>query len=231
MGEVDRLIWELRSREQWGSGRVEATEHGVPNVERLTRLDAHAAAIRSYSLLVVPGLLQRPEYALATTRAAHPRMSEATLRRLILMRSARSQAFLDQVRADRLMGLFVIGQQAIVHAAGEGAAEAHVRQLEHLLDVIDTHPQVTVMILPFQGIPAAFTTQVFMWAFMDGESGETENRAMPACAYTEDPAGGTYTTRIDDLARWRSVWADLVTASLGPAESRSYIAEVLGVRD
>jgi uncharacterized protein DUF5753 len=229
MDAVERLIWELRSNEQWGSGRVEATEHGVPNVERLTRLDAHAAVIRSCSLLVVPGLLQRPEYALATTRAAHPRLPEATLRRLILMRSARSQAFLDQLRTDRLTGLFVVGQQAIMQAAGEGAGDAHVRQLEHLLDIIDTHPQIQVLILPFHQIPAAFTTQVFMWAFRNHESGEAENRATPACAYTETPAGGTYTTRVDDLARWRSVWADLLTASLGPAESRSYIAEVLGV--
>jgi hypothetical protein len=229
MDAVERLIWELRSNEQWGSGRVEATEHGVPNVERLTRLDAHAAVIRSCSLPVVPGLLQRPEYALATTRAAHPRLPEATLRRLVLMRSARSQAFLDQLRTDRLAGIFVIGQQAIMQAAGDGVVGAHLRQLEHLLDVIDTHPQINVLVLPFHAVPAAFTTQVFMWAFRDSESGETENKSTLACAYTENPAGGTYTTRVDDLARWRSVWADLVTASLGPAESRNYIAEVLGV--
>jgi hypothetical protein len=225
MDAVERLIWELRSNDQWGAGRVEATEYGVTNIERLTRLDAHATVIRSYNILYVPGLLQHPAYALATTRAANPRLSEAELRRWILLRSARSQAFLDQLRTDRLTGLFVVGQQAIMH---EVDANAHVRQLQHLLDVIDTHPQIQVRILPFGTIPPAFAAHLFMWAFGDGQSGEKENRATPACAYLENPAGGSYTTRVDDLARLRSAWADLVNASTGPAESRSYIAEVLG---
>jgi Domain of unknown function (DUF5753) len=225
MDAVERLIWELRSKDQWGAGRVEATEYGVTNIERLTRLDAHATAVRSYNLLVVPGLLQHPAYTLATMRAAYPQLPEAELRRRVLMRSARSQAFVDLLRTDRLAGLFVIGQYSLMCDIG---TDAHVRQLEHLLDVIDAHPELQVMVLPFQTMPPGFTEHLFMWAFRDGQSGETENRAAPACAYMENPAGGTYTTRVDDLARMRSTWADLVNASMGAAESRSYIAEVLG---
>ncbi|MGP3970637.1 DUF5753 domain-containing protein [Streptomyces sp. 6N223] len=225
MDAVERLIWDLRSKDQWGAGRVEATEYGVPNIERLTRLDAHAAVIRSCNILYIPGLLQHPAYALATTKAAFPRLPEAELRRWILMRSARTHAFLDLLRSDRLTGLFVVGQQAIMH---EASGDAHIRQLEHLLDVIDAHSQIQVLILPFHTVPPAFTTQLFLWAFRGEGSGDTANRTTPACAYTESAAGGTYTTRIDDLARMRSAWADLVNASMGPAESRSYIAEVLG---
>ncbi|MGP4112782.1 DUF5753 domain-containing protein [Streptomyces sp. 4N509B] len=225
MDAVERLIWELRSNDQWGAGRVEATEYGVPNIERLTCLDAHACVIRSYNVLYVPGLLQHPSYALAATRAAYPRLSESELRRWVLMRSARTQAFLDQLAADRLTGIFVIGQQAIMH---EIETEAHARQLEYLLRLIDTQPGIRVMILPFATPPPLFTAHLFLWAFPESETGETENRSTPACAYMENPAGGTYTSRIDDLARVRSAWADLVSASMGLTESRSYIAEVLG---
>jgi hypothetical protein len=225
MDAVERLIWDLRSKDQWGAGRVEATEYGVPNIERLTCLDAHAAVIRSYNILFVPGLLQHTAYALATTRAANPRLPESELRRWILMRSARTQAFQDQLRTDRLTGIFVIGQQALIHGV---SGDAHLRQLEYLLEVIDAQPQMQVLVLPFHTIPPAFTTQLFLWAFRDESSRDMGNRATPACAYTETAAGGNYTTRIDDLARMRSAWADLVNASMGPAESRSYIAEILG---
>lgn len=225
MDAVEGLIWELRSRNQWGSGRIEATEYGVPNIERLTRLDTHAAVIRSYNLLYVPGLLQHPAYSLATTRAANPRLPETELRRWILMRSARSQSFLDLLRGDRMTAVFVVGQQAFLH---EVAGDVHATQLRHLLDLADTCPQVQLLVLPFQAVPPAFTTQLFLWTFADTCSGQTENRTTPACAYSESVTGGTYSTRVDDLARIRTAWADLVSASMGPAESRSYIVQLLG---
>jgi hypothetical protein len=99
-----------------------------------------------------------------------------------MKRPSRSQTFLGPARAARPAGVFVVGQQAILHPAGDSGEDTHVEQIEHLLDVIDTHPQIQVLVLPFGTIPPAFATHLFMWTFGDNRSGDTENGAAPACA-------------------------------------------------
>ncbi|MDH2390432.1 DUF5753 domain-containing protein [Streptomyces sp. HNM0663] len=223
---TEELIGLLRAPDQSGQGRVEQTAYGGPNIERLAALDAHASSLRSYSLLTVPGLLQDPEYGMHVIRAALPRLPDHELRRRVLMKSARAVSFLERARRGEVRAAFVLGEQSLAHAPGLDAVEAHRKQLRRLLAMTDIH-SLSVQILPFHTVPPQFASQFSLWAFAKEPDREAE-LARKAVGYCESIMGGSYSTRLDDMATMHSTFADLVSLAWPPSRSRSHIAELLG---
>ncbi|WP_267245242.1 DUF5753 domain-containing protein [Streptomyces sp. PR69] len=223
---TEELIGLLRAPDQSGQGRVEQTPYGGPNIERLAALDAHASSLRSYSLLTVPGLLQAPEYGQHIIRAALPRLPDREIRRRTLMKSARAVSFFERAKRGELRAAFVVGEQALVHAPGLDAIEAHRKQLRRLLAMTDIR-SLSVQVLPFHVVPPQFASQFSLWAFAKEPEGEAE-LARKAVGYCESIMGGSYSTRLDDMATMHNTFADLVSLAWPPSQSRSYIAELLG---
>jgi hypothetical protein len=98
---TEELIRYLRAPDQRGIGRVESTESGGPNIERLAQLDAQALTIRVWDSTLVPGNFQTPRYSEAVLKAAQPHLSGFELRRRVTLKERRAQALLDRWRAVR----------------------------------------------------------------------------------------------------------------------------------
>ncbi|WP_165985674.1 DUF5753 domain-containing protein [Streptomyces sp. YIM 98790] len=226
---VDQLIRELRAREQFGAGRVEQLGYGATNLDRLAAMDAHAVVIRSFNLQAVPGLLQTPAYSEEIIRASLPRLPRAEVRRRMLLKSGRSQMFLERARTRTgPKALFVIGEQALYQSFA--SVDVHRAQLRHLLHVMSTaFPWTRVQVLPRRVVPAGLLSHLVLWSF--DEAPEELTEATPSyrrVAYVETGLGGWYSTRSDDLSRGHGLFADIVASSLGEYESRQAIRTALG---
>ncbi|SFD31542.1 DUF5753 domain-containing protein [Streptomyces aidingensis] len=226
---VDQLIRELRAPEQFGAGRVEQLGYGATNLDRLAAMDANAVVIRSFNLQAIPGLLQTPAYAEEVLSATLPRLPRNEIRRRMLLKSGRSQAFLERARSrSGPKAFFVVGEQALYQSFA--SVDVHRAQLGHLLHVMSTaYPWTRVQVLPRRAVPAGLLSHLVLWSF--DETPETVSEATPSfrrVAYVETGLGGWYSTRGDDLARGFGLFADIVSSSLGEYDSRQAIRTALG---
>jgi transcriptional regulator with XRE-family HTH domain len=108
------------------------------------RYEAEAIARNSYEPLLIPGLLQTEEYVRELIGAHWPPLDDETIEVRVAARLERRPLLDKQTRAFH----FVIGEAALRHPIG--SAEAHQRQLQHLLEVGDRR-NVTIQLLTFGG--------------------------------------------------------------------------------
>ncbi|MFC8266997.1 DUF5753 domain-containing protein [Streptomyces cinereoruber] len=226
MTTTEDLIRQLRAPDQRGSGRIEEAEFGVPNVERLTRIDDAAKSIRSWNSRCIPGLLQTKEYALGLTEATNPHLPTMEVRRRALLKSARTQAFMRRTMTGELgMAWFLIGEQGIIHSTRD--TNAHAMQLRHLLTV-GAHAKIMIQVLPAHKIPPALSDHFLLWG-LEEESADPDGPKVPRqrMGYIETIMGGWYSTRLDDVARMHSAFSDMIREAMSPDDSRMFIREVL----
>lgn len=221
------LVDQLRAPDQRGAGRVQEAEYGVPNVDKLMRLDSAAEFIYAWDHMIVPGLLQTPTYSLAVLQASNPQLTPEAARRRMLMKSARAEAFASRMRDARLphRAQFIVGEQALRRTL---SVDARCGQLQRLLELAEL-PTVTVQALPDHIVPPALTAHLALWTF--DESEEEGPCPLKRVAYTETVMGGWYSTRIDDLTRARSAISTLSTRAASPYRTRQMIKNLLGERD
>jgi len=114
-----------------------------PGAKRWASFEWGARRIRGYSGTVVPGLLQTDEYTEAMLEIGLSTRSPEELRRFVTVKAQR-RTVLDEPEA---LSYHVIFDESVLHRdAGPGVMP---RQIEHILDVIDTHPNVTVQVVTF----------------------------------------------------------------------------------
>ncbi|WP_424188930.1 helix-turn-helix domain-containing protein [Actinokineospora sp. G85] len=114
--------------------------------QRFSDLEAAAAKIRTYEVAVIPGLLQSPGYIDALFAASDDvwwASSEVRRKNMGEFRRRR-QELLWQAKEKELH--FVIGEGALDEV--NGSTEVMREQLGHLLNLIDTKPNLTVQMLP-----------------------------------------------------------------------------------
>ncbi|MFI9393550.1 Scr1 family TA system antitoxin-like transcriptional regulator [Streptomyces bauhiniae] len=166
--------------------------------------EAQATAIREYSPLLIPGLLQTPEYARAVFRAYLPTESEKKIDDLVATRMERA-ALLDD--PTELLLWVVIDEAALRRVTGDRAVMAEA--VRHLADVARRHRAI-VQVLPFEaGAHTAMEGPIRLMDFMDA----------PPLVYFE----GVGTGRLEDdptTVRHRQRTFELLTAcALSPAKS------------
>ncbi|MFZ3559390.1 helix-turn-helix domain-containing protein [Streptomyces sp. BH055] len=106
-------------------------------------LERDAIAISSYEPLLVPGLLQAPEYAKALIGASSPPLDDETVDERVAGRLKRQEALTARTG---VMFSFVMYEAAL--RTPVGGWEVMARQLQHLLHVGELR-NVTVQVLPF----------------------------------------------------------------------------------
>lgn len=226
MSSTEDLIRQLRAPDQRGMGRIEEAEYGVPNVERLTRIDNAAVTIRSWNSRCIPGLLQTPEYAMALTEAINPHLPMMEVRRRTLLKSARTQAFMRRtLTGDLRLACFLVGEEGIIHSTQD--TNAHAMQLRHLL-MMSAHEKVMIQVLPGHKIPPALSDHFLLWG-LEEETSDPDGPKIPKqrMGYIETIMGGWYSTRLDDMARMHSGFSDMIREAMSPEDSRTFIREVL----
>ncbi|MFI0417235.1 helix-turn-helix domain-containing protein [Spongiactinospora sp. 9N601] len=176
-------------------------------------LEAEAAAISSYQLGLIPGLLQTPDYARAITRAASVR-DPAEVERRVAARMER-QRILEKDDPTRLWA--VIDEAALLRTVH--LPQVHERQLRRL---IDTSPlsHVKLQVLPMSAGPhAGLAGQFVILDFPD-----PTDRSI---VYLETPADGLYLEETGELDRFRLMFRHLSDSALSADASIAYLSDLV----
>jgi transcriptional regulator with XRE-family HTH domain len=176
-------------------------------------LEAETAAIRSYEISVVHGLLQTADYARAVLREMFPRHTAQQIDRLVDLRIERQHRLDDAPPLE----LWAILDEAVVQRAVGGPAIMR-RQLNHLVAEAD-RPGMTMQVLPFScGAHAAHQGPFSILAFPDRSDSEV--------AFVESVAGYIYLEKDRDVRARSEAFDRLRAAALSPGASADLISQV-----
>lgn len=176
-------------------------------------LEAETAAVRSYEISVMPGLLQTPDYARAVLREMFPRHGVEQIERLVDLRMERQRRLED----DPPLELWAILDEAVVRRP-VGGRQVMRGQLERLLDMA-LRPGITVQVLPFDcGAHAGHGGPFSILEF--------PNRTDSEVAYVESVAGNLYLEKDREVRLRVDAFDRLRAAALAPAASVDVIARV-----
>lgn len=141
---LSRDVW----RTDWWDGYAPHVAGGVIDA---AWLEARATHLRDFGILVLPGLLQTPEYAEAVMRAADPDVPREQVRQWVDFRMRRQ----DVLMGDDPPSYTVILDESSLHRA-VGGGRVMREQFDHLLE-LSHRPNFTIRVLPFStgALPSA----------------------------------------------------------------------------
>ncbi|WP_020496246.1 DUF5753 domain-containing protein [Sciscionella marina] len=184
-------------------------------VLRLYGLEYGACGIRTYESLLIPGLLQTPEYARALMSPEIPTIRQVEVDQRV---AARRQRQLRVTGADPVTLTAVVSEAALMQQTG--GKRVLREQLTHLARMIEAHPDVLELrIIPFTATGCgAFGASTFH--LLDFASAR-----LPTLAWQETV---TAVGIIDDEAQVRDLsltYAEAVARTLSTRESFELVAE------
>ncbi|RBQ21443.1 transcriptional regulator [Spongiactinospora rosea] len=176
-------------------------------------LEAEASSIRTFEPLIVPGLLQTPEYTTALTRSQLVR-DPAEVEQHVAARMRR-QEILAQDRPPRFWA--IIDEAALLRPVGDAGARR--RQLQRL---IDTHSleHVTIQIMPMSaGAHIGLGGQFVILDF--------PLEADRSVVYVETPACNLYLEECQHITRYDLIFQHLCAEALGVDASIAYLSDLI----
>ncbi|MFC7326117.1 helix-turn-helix domain-containing protein [Marinactinospora rubrisoli] len=160
--------------------------------------EAGAVAIDTYAGILVPDLLQVPEYTAMLARAQG--RDERTVERMVAAFLKR-QEVLDRDNLERYHA--VVEEDALHRIAGD--PELLHTQLRRLVELAEDDNRVTIQLLPTSvGPHAGYAGPFTVLGFDEGES---------SLAFVDSPHGGGIVESEDAVARCQRTWRDLVGAA------------------
>ena len=174
-------------------------------------LEADAVSIKDYQSILIPGLLQTPDYSRAVNGVVIPkpdpeRLDEQTEVRL------RRQGRLTQ---DPPLRFWVVLDEAALHRVIGGPA-VMAAQLRRLAEV-SSLPNVTLQVIPYSaGAHPAMDSTFNILEFAG---------SVPSVVYVEGLVGWVYVKRPQDIARYKRVFEHLCAMALTPQESIELIKQ------
>jgi transcriptional regulator with XRE-family HTH domain len=168
-------------------------------------LEADAVSVKNYQSILIPGLLQTPDYARAVNEAVIPQPDPERLEEQTEVRLRRQ----DRLTRDPPLRFGAILDEAALHRVIGGPAVMEA-QLRHLIE-LSKLPNVTLQVIPFSagGHPAMDSTFNVL-EFAD---------AVPGVVYVEGLVGWVYMKRSRDVERYAGVFERLCHIALPPRES------------
>jgi hypothetical protein len=205
-----QLARDARLRGWWQSyGDVLTSPHSM-----FVGMEAEAAEVLTVQPLLVPGLLQTPEYARAVIEGSPGQHSEAEITRLVEVRLARQE--LVTCACDPLRVWAVLGE-AVLHQdiGGPGVMHGQFSQLLKLGGL----PNVTIQVVPYS---------VGAWPGMAGPVTILKFPGDADVAYIETAAGQYFAEDEDVVAGHRHDHERSVAAGLAQPQSGEVIAAAAG---
>jgi transcriptional regulator with XRE-family HTH domain len=174
-------------------------------------LEEQAEEICVYETMLVPGLLQTPDYA-RVMYSNRRGSADEDLDRLVAARMAR-KAILNRASPPKVHA--VINEAALRQVVGD--ADLMRKQISELWSTAVSRSSITLQVLPFTAVPpsallGAFT--LFGWPRDHGLD----------VVHSEGPLGEWYAESNDQLTRTRLTFDDLSRAALTPEESTEWLA-------
>jgi transcriptional regulator with XRE-family HTH domain len=179
--------------------------------KNLARLEARARAIQVFEPLVLPELVQIPEYAAAVIGGLRPELGVVETDALVAARVGR------QVRLrHREVEFLAVVEEMVLHRV-IGDAGVMRRQLRHLGDLAEL-PNVTVLVRPFasgahRGLGGAFTVLDFV--------------EEPSVALAVGQGGVGWLDDEDDVASVRGALTDVLSGVLDAQRSAALIRRLI----
>ena len=207
--ERERLL--RLSREANTSGWWETGNGPLPNeLTPLINFEAAATAITDMSMLLVPGLLQTPDYIRAVMSSGGVVGADAEAR--VAARIGR-RSVLNKPRPPRYLAIL---DEAVVRRP-VGGAQVMAEQLRHILDCA-RRPHLDVLVLPFRS--GAHTG-------LDGSCLLLEFAKARPIVHLEHKRSSLYIDEPDDVAPFHAATDTLVSTALGPQDSLEFLASVV----
>ncbi|MEU4579991.1 helix-turn-helix transcriptional regulator [Nonomuraea sp. NPDC023979] len=174
------------------------------------KIESAAVSIRTWEPLVVPGLMQTPEYA-RVLLSAEPGAAKEQVEELVQTRLQRQSIFQG---ASPPMYAAVIDEGVLRRPIG--GKSVMKAQLEHLIALMD-HPKITLQVVP---------TEVGATPGLLGGFAIAQLPSGPDAAYLESASNGQVTDRVDEV-RAISLRYDTIRAWAHPLHvTRSVIREL-----
>ena len=193
------LARESRQR-GWWADYADVFRGSLPDFE------AGASLIRTYEAMLIPGLLQTPDYARAVFRAQVGMMDESTIERRVAARMARQEVLARENPPDLLA---VIDEAALRRLVGGPAVMR--AQIEHLLKVAE-RPTIAIQVLPLEaGAHAAIDGGFVILDFPSEED--------PSLVVQETATDSLYLETPEELHRYTVMFSHVQALALAPEAS------------
>jgi transcriptional regulator with XRE-family HTH domain len=211
--QLMELARESRQHAWWQEGDLD------PAVQTLIGMEGAAKSIKEFEPLLVPGLLQIPEYARAAVDS--PRLGQAGADAVLSARMRRQQILDQQIRPQ----LRVILDEAVIRRTVAGATVMR-QQLQHLVTAID-RKQVELQIIPFTaGAPAIGALNGFILLEFDEPVSTIPEAAIPGVVYVETLIADTYYDQPAEVEQHLRIFTELGGLALPTTKSRDFLLSV-----
>jgi hypothetical protein len=163
-----------------------------------------ASALLQYEPLMIPGLLQTPEYARAVIEATGGGLSDYEVDALVTSRIAR-QGVLAKRQSVRL---HVLVEEGVLNRPfGDDGALA--RQLRHLADIA-TRPNIILQVLP---------TDAGLHAGLHGAFVVLEYDEEPSLVWLENQLASVFLEEDEQIDGYLASWSNMISRARTSAES------------
>lgn len=202
----DTLIKLSRDARQrgWWADAVEDT------VSMYVGLELAASTVSVYMAQAIPGLLQVPSYARALLSCYRPAAPGSDIEQWVTVRVNRQRRLTSE---DPLELAAVIDEAALRRQVGGHATM--IEQIRHLAAAAAL-PRTKIQVLPLStGEHSALTGSFSLLDFPDA--------AEPTVVYIEYLTGNLYLEKPEEIASFRSVFAELQRVAMSPADSARFL--------
>jgi transcriptional regulator with XRE-family HTH domain len=184
--------------------------------QKFVALENEAARINVWQVMFIPGLLQTPEYAIATTSLATRKGPEDdSVKARVDLRLERQREFRERLRQPDPPRITAVIDESTLRRP-IGGPEVFVPQLDHLLDLGGQPQTYTIAVMPLGLTHNPGVTGTFELLQFTGD--QPDALFVEAAASTDD-----LTMHPDTTAFYRAVMADLLAVSLTGDAARDLI--------
>ncbi|MFI9173713.1 helix-turn-helix domain-containing protein [Streptomyces lincolnensis] len=184
--------------------------------DRLVGLQEAAAAIRTFEIQYVPGLLQTPDYTRAVVERGLPAAAASEVRRRVELRTRRAQLL---QRADAPQLWAVLDESVLLRVLG--SREVMREQLAHLVTMAQ-RPHVTVQIVPLDVTSASAPAIPITYLRFGGD--------LPDVVYLEHIKSANFLEDLDETEEYRVALDRLADEALEPRDSLKLLRETMEQR-
>lgn len=176
-----------------------------------TDFEDEASALLNYEPLMIPGLLQTPEYARAIINATGNGLSDDQVDALVASRMAR-QGLLSKSQPLRFHA--VIEQSVLERSFGEPGAR--VRQIRHLADAAD-RSHITIQIVP---------TEANLHVGLNGPFVILEYDDDPSLVLLENKIASLFLDESDQIEVYEAAWSELRSLAFDVTETVEFLRSI-----
>ncbi len=193
------------------------TDQIAPNFPKFLRLEGAANHIVAHQIVVVPGLLQIPDYRRAIVRINEPELSAVDLERRLEL-TAHRQARLNE--SDFRLEVF-LSEAVLRHRPASAPFMAD--QLAWLMEASE-RTNVSIRVVPFSTGPhPGLTMLIFtLLQFPKGASGMT----LPPVVYAEGAIGTTFHEHSEEVNQYRQAIEGLRAVALTEQGTRDMVSRI-----